>query len=65
MKRQRMKLEPEIKPSPLVGRPIISPRLGERDAALYNNRYQFCGVLGKKMKRMNAILSERNKVANV
>jgi hypothetical protein len=33
-------------------------------AAVFNNRYQFCGVLGKKMKRMGAILNERSKVSN-
>jgi len=33
-------------------------------AAMFNNRYQFCGVLGKKMKRMGAMLNERSKVAN-
>jgi hypothetical protein len=33
-------------------------------AAMFNNRYQFCGVLGKKMKRMGAILNERSKVSN-
>ncbi len=34
-------------------------------AAMYNNRYQFCGVLGKKMKRLGAILNERNKLSNI
>jgi hypothetical protein len=33
-------------------------------AAVFNNRYQFCGVLGKKMKRMGAILNERSKVSS-